>query len=168
MSIARQQFETLRCRGPFAAESTTVARAVHAVKPCAAGPLVLAGCANGCRTADHQVRRSRAPLTGQLLLCPVASDGGASVTRRQRVCRCVGWAGCSSSSLPARSSAGLTNRSARRAKEAKSTSDRVGERRHNYAFEPSVVRGQAAPRARRKCAPAARDPTPRAAAQRGR
>jgi len=39
--------------------------------------------------------------------------------------------------------------------------------RSNYAFEPSVMRGLCAPRARRKYAPAARDPTPRAAAQRG-
>ena len=38
----------------------------------------------------------------------------------------------------------------------------------NYAFEPSVMRGRAAPRARRKYAPAALDPTPRAAAQRER
>jgi hypothetical protein len=38
----------------------------------------------------------------------------------------------------------------------------------NYAFEPSVTRGLAAPRARRKYAPAALYPTPRAAAQRGR
>ena len=38
----------------------------------------------------------------------------------------------------------------------------------NFAFEPSVVRGQGAPRARRKYAPAALDPTPCAAAQRGR
>jgi len=37
----------------------------------------------------------------------------------------------------------------------------------NYAFEPSVMRFLCAPRARRKYAPAALDPTPRAAAQRG-
>ena len=40
--------------------------------------------------------------------------------------------------------------------------------RPNYAFEPSVTRGQGAPRARRNYAPAARDPALRAAAQRGR
>jgi hypothetical protein len=38
----------------------------------------------------------------------------------------------------------------------------------NYAFEPSVMRFLCAPRAKRNYAPAALDPTPRAAAQRGR
>ena len=38
----------------------------------------------------------------------------------------------------------------------------------NYAFEPFVMRGLAAPRARRKYVPGALDPTPRAAAQSGR
>jgi hypothetical protein len=40
--------------------------------------------------------------------------------------------------------------------------------RPNYAFEPSVMRDQVAPRARRNSAPAALDPALRAAAQRGR
>ena len=45
---------------------------------------------------------------------------------------------------------------------------RVDEAPSNYALEPFVTRYLAAPRARRKYAPAVLDPMPRAAAQRER
>jgi len=139
MSDARQQFETLRFRGPIVAEPTTVARAVHTVELTAAGPLVLAGCANGCRTAGHQVRRSRAHLAGQLLRCPVAGDGGASVSRAQRACRYVWQAGYGAPSLEARSSFTVGHQPDRSASRTAAASGRVGRRRHNYAVQRMVT-----------------------------
>jgi len=166
MKGAGEQFQTLRFRGGTVAVSTATRRAAHAVKLRAAGELVPSSCAMCGASAVHKVLRSCAQSIGPL------SRG--SSRRRGRFLGDLAspplrdLASLSSPSLEARSSASVGYQSGRSGTRMQAASDRVSVRRANYAFEPSVMRVLCAPRARRKYAPAALDPAPRAAAQRGR
>ena len=166
MKGAGKQFQTLRFRGGSVAVSTATRRAAHAVKLRAAGELVPSSCAMCGASAVHKVLRSCAQSIGQLQRVSSCRRGrflGAPASLPLR-----GLARCSSTGLQARSSASVGYQSVRPGTRMQAASDRVSVRRSNFAFEPSVMRFLCAPRARRKYAPAALDPAPRAAAQRGR